>query len=139
MANGQVAFRSTEGKTGAQKRATLPVDIFIGRFLAHVLPKGFVKVRSYGLLHPSKRVLLAEVRNILALRQAAPSLACAAVALEPLVAAPDVGRCPSCGQSMQLVQTLVPKRQQEQLVALVGEPSSRGPPKGLERAQSVAS
>jgi hypothetical protein len=128
LANDAVTFRYTEGKTGAQKRATLPVNTFSRRFLAHVLPKGFVKVRSYGLLHPSKRPLLAEVRNILALRQAAPSLACAAVALEPLVAAPDVGRCPSCGQPMQLVQTLVPKRQQEQLVALVGEPSSRGPP-----------
>ena len=53
MANGTVTFRYTEGKTGAQKWATLPVNRFIGRFLAHVLPKGFVKVRYYGLLHPS--------------------------------------------------------------------------------------
>ena len=45
VANETVTFRYTEGKTGAQKRATLPVDSFIGRFLAHVLPKGFVKVR----------------------------------------------------------------------------------------------
>src|SRR5439155_26293754 len=45
VANDAVTFRSTEGKTGAQKRATLPVDSFIGRLLAHVLPKGFVKVR----------------------------------------------------------------------------------------------
>ncbi len=40
---------------------------------------------------------------------------------------------------MQLVQTLPPKRQQERPVAMVGAPSSRGPPKGLERAQSVTS
>src|SRR5690349_21785686 len=36
----EVTFRYTEGKTDAQKRATLPVDTFIGRFLAHVRPKG---------------------------------------------------------------------------------------------------
>src|SRR5919206_237362 len=65
VANETVTFRYTEGKTGAQKRATLPVDTFIGRFLAHVLPKGFVKVRYYGLLHPSQRQLLAEVRGLL--------------------------------------------------------------------------
>jgi Putative transposase/Transposase zinc-binding domain len=45
LANDAVTFRYTEGKTGAHKRATLSVDTFIGRFLAHVLPKGFVKVR----------------------------------------------------------------------------------------------
>jgi hypothetical protein len=139
VANEMVTFGYTEGKTGVHKRATLGIDSFIGRFLAHVLPKGFVKVRTYGLLHPSKRPLLAEVRSILALQQTAASHPRAVVALEPLVAVPDVSRCPSCGQPMQLIQTLPPKRQQERPVALVGEPSSRGPPKGLARAQSVAS
>jgi len=140
VANEMVTFRYTEGKTGVHKRATLGIDSFIGRFLAHVLPKGFVKVRAYGLLHPSKRPLLAEVRSILALQQAVPPPPCAVAAPGSLVAAePDVRRCPSCGQPMQLVQTLPPKRQLERPVAMVGEPASRGPPKGLERAQSVAS
>ena len=57
VANDAVTFRYTEGKTGAQKRATLPVDTFIGRFLAHVLPKGFVKVRYYGLLRSEQATL----------------------------------------------------------------------------------
>jgi hypothetical protein len=128
LANGEVTFRYTEGKTGVQKRATLPVDRFIGRFLAHVLPKGFVKVRTYGLLHPSKRPLLAEVRSILALQQTTPSQPRTVAALEPLVAVPDASRCPSCGQPMQLVQVLPPMRQQERLAMMMGEPSSRGPP-----------
>jgi Putative transposase/Transposase zinc-binding domain len=141
VANDTVTFRYTEGKTGAQKRATLPVDSFIRRFLAHVLPKGFVKVRYYGLMCVGKRRLLAEVRSILALRQAAPWPPCPAAAPEPVVAPPEAEarRCPSCGQPMQLIQTLPPKRQPEQVVAMMTEPSSRGPPKGLERAQSVAS
>jgi Putative transposase len=130
VANERVTFRYTEGKTGAQKRATLPLDTFIRRFLAHVLPKGFVKVRYYGLLAVGKRRLLAEVRSILALRQAAPPPPCAAATPAPLVATPeaDVRRCPSCGQPMQLVQTLPPKRQHERLGAMVGEVSSRSPP-----------
>ena len=40
VANDAVTFRYTEGKTGAQKRATLPVDSFIGRFLATYCRKG---------------------------------------------------------------------------------------------------
>jgi len=128
VANDAVTFRYTEGKTGAQKRATLPLDTFIGRFLVHVLPKGFVKVRYYGLLAVGKRRLLAEVRSVLALRQASAPPLPATPALEPLVTAPDVRRCPSCGQPMQLVQVLPPMRQQERLAVMMGEPSSRGPP-----------
>src|SRR5215212_6480414 len=108
VANDAVTFRYTEGKTGAQKRATLPVTTFIGRFLAHVLPKGFVKVRYYGLLAVGKRKLLSEVQSILAQRQAVPPPPRIAAALEALVSAPeaDVRGCPSCGQPMQLAQTL---------------------------------
>ncbi|MFL5803645.1 MAG: IS91 family transposase [Roseiflexaceae bacterium] len=128
VGNEAVTFRYTDGKTGAHKQATLPRDTFIGRFLAHVLPNGFVNVRYYGLLHPSKRPLLAEVRNVLTRRQAALPQPRATAAREPLMPAPDVSRCPSCGQPMQLVQTLPPKRQHKELAVMVGDPSSRGPP-----------
>jgi len=37
---------------------TVSVDEFLRRFLQHVLPKGFVKVRYYGLFSPAKRHLL---------------------------------------------------------------------------------
>src|SRR5215207_10146340 len=141
VANGEVTFRYIEGKTGAQKRATLPVDVFIGRFLAHVLPKGFVKVRYYGLLSVGKRHLLAEVRSILALGQAAPAPPYAGAAADPLVVPPEraVRRCPSCGQPMQLVQTLQPQRHRREVVTKVREPPSRGSPMGMGGTQSVAS
>ncbi len=141
VANETVTFRYTEGKTGAQKRATLPVDVFIGRFLAHVLPKGFVKVRYYGLLSVGKRHLLAEVRSILALGQAAPPPPYAGAAADPLVVPPEraVRRCPSCGQPMQLVQTLQPQRHRQEVGTKVREPPSRGPPVDMGGTQSVAS
>jgi len=141
VANETVTFRYTEGKTGAQKRATLPVDVFIGRFLAHVLPKGFVKVRYYGVLSVGKRHLLAEVRSILALGQAAPPPPYAGAAADPLVVPPEraVRRCPSCGQPMQLGQTLQPQRHRQEVVTKVREPPSRGPPMDMGGTQSVAS
>src|SRR5262249_5846943 len=47
--NGQVTFRYRDNKTQAIKHVTLQAAEFIRRFLRHVLPKGFVKVRAYGL------------------------------------------------------------------------------------------
>ena len=45
------------------KSATLSAEEFIRRFLAHVLPKRFIKVRAYGLLSPSNRHLLQQART----------------------------------------------------------------------------
>jgi Putative transposase/Transposase zinc-binding domain len=49
LENGQVTFHYRERKTQQLKSCTLSADQFMERFLQHVLPKGFVKVRSYGL------------------------------------------------------------------------------------------
>jgi hypothetical protein len=128
VANDEVTFRYTDGKTGEKKRTTLPVDAFISRFLAHILPKGFVKVRSYGLLCPGKRQLLKEARSILTLRQAGVEPPLQAVTFRPERIAPDVRSCPSCGQEMQLVQTFPPQRRREQAPQPAPQATSRGPP-----------
>ncbi len=39
---------------------------FIRRFLQHVLPKGFMKIRYYGFMHPSCAVTIKEVKAIIA-------------------------------------------------------------------------
>ncbi len=44
---------------------TLEVEEFIRRFLQHVLPSGFVKVRYYGLFAVKNRILLEKIREIL--------------------------------------------------------------------------
>ncbi len=51
-------------KSGSHRRRTLTLDAleFIRRFLTHVLPSGFMKVRYYGLLSPTAKVALAEVK-----------------------------------------------------------------------------
>src|SRR5437870_7032609 len=54
------------------KRCTLEVHEFIARFLQHVLPTGFTKVRSYGLFAPSDAKNLKRARESLAVPQPAP-------------------------------------------------------------------
>ena len=44
----RVTFSYQNGETKQQRTCTLPVEAFIHRFLQHVLPRGFVKVRYYG-------------------------------------------------------------------------------------------
>jgi hypothetical protein len=59
ITNQQVAFRYKPTDTGKIKTCTLSVEEFIRRFLQHVLPRGFVKVRYYGFFSPGLRARLA--------------------------------------------------------------------------------
>ncbi len=63
MDDGQVTFRYRASDTGKLRTCTLPAEEFIRRFLQHVLPKGFVKVRYYGFLAPGCRQRLASIRQ----------------------------------------------------------------------------
>jgi hypothetical protein len=59
----QVSFRYRATKSGKIKTCTLTAEEFIRRFLQHVLPKGFVKVRYYGFFSPGLRARLASLRK----------------------------------------------------------------------------
>jgi Putative transposase/Transposase zinc-binding domain len=65
IAEGQVTFRYTPSGRTKSKLRTLPAEEFICRFLQHVLPKGFVKVRYYGLFAPGQRHRLKQARTLL--------------------------------------------------------------------------
>ena len=106
LANDQVTFRYTVGTTGQTAYCTLPVQEFLRRFLQHSLPKGFVKVRYYGLFRLGMRRSLARLRSQLLLLQHIVDQA------PPAPAASDgntrVVICPSCGQPMLLTRVLLP-------------------------------
>jgi hypothetical protein len=54
MKDGQIKFWYKDREKGGVSRVLkLDADEFIRRFLQHVLPSGFVKVRHYGFLHPN--------------------------------------------------------------------------------------
>ena len=59
----RVTFRYRATDTGQPKLCTLAVEEFIHRFLQHVLPRGFVKVRYYGFLSAGQRSQLTLIRE----------------------------------------------------------------------------
>jgi hypothetical protein len=92
--DGKVTFRYKDYARGGQwDTMTLDADKFLRRFCLHVLPRGFVRIRSFGILANCHRAAkLALSRQLL--RVPAPT-DCAA----PTDQAPDESsRCPHCGQ-----------------------------------------
>lgn len=65
LKNGIVTFKHKDSKTKQWKIMSLKAEEFIRRFLQHVLPSGFVKVRYYGLFASANRAALSRVRELL--------------------------------------------------------------------------
>ena len=64
--SGHVAFRWKDYRDDQQKTVTLSADEFIRRFLLHVLPEGFQRIRYYGFLaNRSRQQKLARCRQLL--------------------------------------------------------------------------
>jgi Putative transposase/Transposase zinc-binding domain len=108
MDNGQVTFRYTQAKTGQTKFCSLPAEQFIHRFLQHVLPRGFVKVRYYGLFGRRCGARLAALQATLRQPNPQPELPTETVPATPVVsgAPPKPRPCPKCGSPMRLAHTL---------------------------------
>ena len=100
VTDGQVTFRWKDYAHGSQPRTlTLSADAFLRRFLLHVLPRGFVRIRSYGLLANRRRAAdLPCCRRALAVSTRAPSPA------EP--PSPTPWTCPQCGAAMVVIDRL---------------------------------
>jgi len=63
--NGKITFQYKDSKTYETKKMSLQASEFIRRFLQHVLPNGFHKVRFYGLWSPRHRSNLFNIKTIL--------------------------------------------------------------------------
>ena len=106
----RVTFRYRDTETGAEKRCSLSAQEFIHRFLQHVLPKSFVKVRYYGFFASTRRARLAALRQSLLAttdlnaRHTASTRPSSGSAPPP----PHTRPCPHCGQPMLFVHTLSP-------------------------------
>lgn len=110
LKDGKVTFRYRKSDTGKLKTCTLPVHEFIRRFLQHVLPRGFVKVRYFGFFASGCRPRLAALREYLdSLAAETPSLSEAGSKDEQAGEPGDfdgeppsrVVLCPSCGRPMR--------------------------------------
>jgi len=106
MDNGQVTFLARDNSNPGRKRSvTLPAGEFIRRFLLHILPSGFVKIRHYGLMAPRN----ATTKLDIARKLLAPSAPARYNAASPRIQAAtwmdllfhltqiDLTVCPACG------------------------------------------
>ena len=88
---------------GRYKTMTLATDEFIRRFLIHVLPKGFHRIRHYGLLANGDRAAnIARARELLAMPPPRPNPPSPSTANEPRVLPRP---CPCCGGRMIIIET----------------------------------
>jgi len=110
LENDRVTFRYRDTETGAEKCCSLAALDFIHRFLQHVLPHHFVKVRYYGFFAPTRRARLAVLRQSLPLTSASliPPADQAAPSPGSAPAHPHSFLCPHCGQPMLFQHSLAP-------------------------------
>jgi hypothetical protein len=99
--DGRVSFSYRKPGSARQRTLTLDALEFIRRFLTHVLPSGFMKVRYYGLLSPTAKVPLAEVKAKVEL---AHGFAVTAPQVEPPSWTQPV--CQVCGGRLQFHKSL---------------------------------
>jgi hypothetical protein len=119
LQDGQVTFRYRDNRTQQMRRVSLPPEEFIRRFLQHVLPQGFQKVRHYGLgaANQADRRQLARAQLARSQRPQTGRLGnswptAAAPTLTPARLLPYTAPlCPACRQGRLLViQILPPQR-----------------------------
>jgi Putative transposase/Transposase zinc-binding domain len=101
LADGQVTFRWRDSaQNNEQRLLTVSLDEFLRRFLLHLLPKGFVRIRNFGFLASRRRAtLLPLCFQLLGTAQETP-------AEQDISDAHDLWRCPKCGGPMVVVQRL---------------------------------
>lgn len=103
MESSQITFQYRTSDTGQLKQCTLSTEKFMQRFLQHVLPRGFVKVRYFGFFGASVRPRLFALQQHLEKTNPRPE----SEPLPPkLVHASPL--CPHCGQPMLFQRTLPP-------------------------------
>jgi predicted Zn-ribbon and HTH transcriptional regulator len=104
LEDGNVTFRWRDSAHGNRKRLmTLPADEFLRRFLLHLLPRGFVRIRNFGFLANRRRAtLLPLCRQLLhaSAENTAATTPPSATRSEPL------WRCPKCGGAMHFVERI---------------------------------
>ena len=109
MDDGKVCFRwKNYRQDGHHGTMTLTADEFIRRFLIHVLPDGFHRIRYFGFLcNRQRQSKLARCRQLLGMAQSGPAtVSCSPKGyrkLYELLTGTSLTLCPACGQGHMLV------------------------------------
>ena len=103
LSQSNVTFRWRDSAHGNKKRLmTLPVDEFLRRFLLHLLPRGFMRIRNFGFLANRHRA----ERLSLCFRLLRPDSTPTSSASSSAASVHSGWNCPICGGVMQVVERL---------------------------------
>ena len=102
--NHQVTFSYRDRQdSNKKKEMTLPAEEFIRRFLLHVLPSSFMKIRHIGFLsNKSKKKSLARCRDLLGAPEIKPAKKTSRELLKQLTGL-DLDRCPRCAEGTMIL------------------------------------
>jgi len=106
LENGTVTFRYQNSDSREWKTMPLSAKEFLRRYLQHVLPQGFHKVRYYGLLSPRNKVTLKRLQLLLEERRREKAAKSAATPDPPK---PE-RRCPCCEEGLMVTISWLPKQ-----------------------------
>jgi hypothetical protein len=104
---GRVTFAYRKSGSRRWRKMTVTAEEFLRRFLQHVLPSGFQKVRHYGFAAAAQRKNFERVRWLVTLAMGLPFVLTALPADTPVLL-DRPARCPSCGGALRLVTYLPP-------------------------------
>jgi len=110
METSQVTFQYRASDTGQLKKCTLSVEQFFQRFLQHVLPHAFVKVRYYGFFGAAVRRKLADLQRRLGSQTHNPTEQQPVAAQSKADETPSKILCPTCGRPMTFQRNLAPEQ-----------------------------
>lgn len=125
MGGGCVRFRVRDSAHGNRKKVMrLEAGEFIRRFLLHVLPGGFKRIRHYGLLGPANKAAnLAAARAALEAPVPDPVIVESVAAFMQRVAGIEWLNCPHCHEGrFQVVQAIPPSRERTAVFSLPRPP-----------------
>jgi len=109
--NGQVTFTYKDRKDDAKtKKMTLSAPEFIRRFLLHVLPKGFMKIRYFGFLaNINKKQAIPLIRELIGSNEKPPQTVKETVVEIMLrLTGRDIACCPNCKKGKMMVIGILP-------------------------------
>jgi hypothetical protein len=101
--NRKVYFKYRKNRSNRWRTTALEVMEFLRRFLQHVLPAGFMKVRYYGFMNPGSSVSLQKVASLIELAFGF-KLTRPKINIEPLK--PFI--CSHCGGNLKYIASLLP-------------------------------
>ncbi len=102
--NGKVSFRYRKSGSNRPRRLTLDADEFIRLFLQHVLPRGFMKIRYYGFMHPCSSYS----KTMKSLIELSAGFEVEYFESDNEIKPIDPKVCPACGGKLKLMYVILP-------------------------------